>query len=220
LSLGADSYSSVLSDAVEFAWRNGVLLVASTGNDGINGIYYPASFNEVVAVGALGENNKIAYFSNYGSQQELACPGVNILSTVNDSSYAIFDGTSMASPQVCGVAALILSLYPTFTNQKLRAILDLGTVDLGLNGRDYFYGFGLLNAYRALSIAQQIATEDKMFKTISKTFSSTSIDLENLRNGVLIFDVQGRKINKIRSKGVYFLKDNQNANKTQKIIYR
>jgi serine protease len=219
LSLGGD-YSSVLYNAVQFAWNNNVLLFGSTGNDAINFIYYPAGFNECISVGALDENDRIAFFSNYGSQQELACPGVNILSTIPDSSYAIFQGTSMACPQAAGVAALILSLYLGMTNQELRAILDIGTIDLGASGRDNLYGFGLLNSYRVLELAQLMATKGKIARTPNKGFTKTSINLEDIKNKKLIFDIQGRRIDKISSKGIYFLKDSHTDKNIKKVIFR
>ncbi len=219
LSLGGE-YSSVLFDAVEFAWDNNVLLFAATGNDGINDIYYPANFNECIAVGALAENNRIAYFSNYGAQQELTCPGTNIFSTVPDSSFAIFQGTSMACPQASGVAALILSLYPNLTNQELRAIMDVGTIDLGSNGHDYFYGYGLLNSFRVLELAQLIASKDKKPKTDNKDYLSTSFKPNDFSKPTLIFDIQGRKVDKISSKGIYFLKDSKTDKKVKKVIFR
>ncbi len=217
LSLGGD-YSSVLYGAVQFAWDNNVLLFGATGNDAINFIYYPAAFNECISVGALGENDRIAFFSNYGSQQELTCPGVNILSTIPDSSYAIFQGTSMACPQAAGVAALILSLYPAMTNQELRAIMDVGTIDLGAGGRDNLYGFGLLNSYRVLELAQLISTKSRKAKTTNKDYIKSSINQNDIGKSVLIFDIQGRRINKIISKGIYFFKDNQSDKRIKKVI--
>jgi serine protease len=220
LSLGGYGASSVLSDAVEYAWNNGVLLFAATGNDGINDIYYPAEFDECIAVGALDQDNTLANFSNYGPKQELVCPGVSILSTVNDSSYAVYNGTSMACPQASGVAALILSLYPNLSNQKLRAILDVGTIDLGANGRDNRYGYGLLNAFRTYTLARELATQAKISRTRSRDFLTNFSKPVNISKVILIYDATGRKIDKIVTKGIYFLKDFQNNKKIKKVIVR
>jgi subtilisin family serine protease len=127
--------------------------VAASGNDGHQGISYPAALNECVAVGALGMDGFRASFSNYGSQQELITPGVDIASTVPGGSIGLASGTSMASPQVAGVAALVLGTDTSLTAAKLRSILDVSAIDMGPQGRDIDYGYGLLNAKRALDLA-------------------------------------------------------------------
>ncbi|MEO0093723.1 MAG: S8 family peptidase [candidate division WOR-3 bacterium] len=209
LSLGSYEYSSVLAEAVEYAWNNGVLLFAATGNDGINEIYYPAKFDRCVAIGALDQNNRIASFSNYGRQQELVGPGVDIISTINNNRYAIYNGTSMACPQASGVAGLILSLFPNLSNQRLRAILDVSTIDLGANGKDNIYGYGLLSAYRAYSLAQILATSDK-----SKNKDKSKILIQSLKHkNIAIFNVLGRRIEKIGARGIYFCQDRQKIKK-------
>jgi subtilisin family serine protease len=220
LSLGGYEVSTVLASAVEYAWNQGVLLFAATGNDGISNIYYPAKLNDCIAVGALAQDNKIAFFSNYGNKQELVCPGVSILSTVNDSSYDIYQGTSMACPQASGIAALILSLYPNLSNQRLRAILDVGTIDLGTSGKDNLYGYGLLNAYQVYSLALELATQDKLSRTRSKGLLTDFTSPKNISNPILIYDAMGRKIDKISTKGVYFLTDPKNNQKIKKVIVR
>jgi subtilisin family serine protease len=220
LSLGGYDPSTVLASAVQYAWDKGLLIFGASGNDGINNIYYPAKLDDCIAVGALDQDNKRAFFSNYGNKQELVCPGVSIMSTVNDSSYDLYQGTSMACPQATGVAALILSLYPGLSNERLRAILDVGTVDLGASGRDNLYGYGLLNAYRVYLLALELATQDKLSKTRSKGLLTDSTNPKNISKASLIYDAMGRKIDKIGSKGVYFSTDTQNNTTIKKVIIR
>lgn len=109
MSLGGPGYSSLLQYAMDKAYQKGVIVFASTGNDGGSLMMYPASFNHVIAVAATDTNNQRAYFSNYGSGTDLAAPGVNICSTLNSSGYASKQGTSMACPVAAGEAAVILS---------------------------------------------------------------------------------------------------------------
>jgi serine protease len=221
LSLGGYEYSSVLAEAVEYAWDNGVLLLAATGNDGISEIYYPAKFSQCVAVGALDQDNHIANFSNYGYEQELVCPGVYILSTINNNQYAFASGTSMACPQASGVAALILSVFPNLSNQKLRAILDVATIDLGSSGKDSRYGYGLLNAYRAYTLAQILTTQDKISKTVGFSLAKRKSDASRFElSNLLIYDAIGRKTDKINTRGVYFIKDLKTNTRIKKIIIR
>lgn len=153
LSLGSDNPSYTIKRACNYAWKKGVLLVAAAGNDGTRGIDYPAAYLSVIAVGAIDENDKKAYFSNYGKGLELVAPGVNILSTYLNSGYKRLDGTSMAAPHVSGVAALLWSCNPDLTNKDVRIILDKTAQDLGKSGYDCYYGFGKIDAYKALSMA-------------------------------------------------------------------
>lgn len=214
LSLGSYEFSSVLSEAVQYAWQNNVLLFGAVGNDGFSDIYYPAKFDECIAVGALDQNNTLANFSNYGSKQELVCPGVSILSTINDNRYGIYYGTSMACPQASGVAALILSLFPNLSNHYLRAILAVSAIDLGTRGKDYIYGYGLLNAFRAYLLANELITKDKMVKNQDwRKILEKPLKL-------ILYDALGRKLNKTDSPGIYFLKDGYSNKQIKKVVIR
>lgn len=149
MSLGGNSASQLMLDAVKYAYDAGVLLVASAGNDASTLETYPAGYNEVVAVVATDQYDNKASFSNYGDWSELAAPGVQILSTVF-AGLELWSGTSMACPHVVGVAALVLSLYPNMTGDWVRAWLRYTADDLGDPGFDNVYGFGRTNARRAV----------------------------------------------------------------------
>lgn len=154
LSLGGGSVS-YLEDACEYAWNQGLILVASSGNDDHLGVDYPAAYETVIAVGAIDQNDQRCSYpgwwgSNYGQELELVAPGHEILSTVLSNSYSEKDGTSMATPHVSGVAALILSSNLGLTNQQVRDILDTAADDLGEAGRDIYFGFGRVDAYEAV----------------------------------------------------------------------
>ncbi|MCX7837621.1 MAG: S8 family peptidase [candidate division WOR-3 bacterium] len=198
LSLGTDTYSSVLKEAVEYAYKKGVLLIAASGNDGMANILYPAKFKEVIACGALNKSNGLAYFSNYGKEQELVAPGTEILSTIPNNRYILLDGTSMASPQICGIASLILSSFPFLTNCQLRAILNGGTIDLGDKGWDRYYGFGLLNAYYTYLIAQEYVYREY--------YKKIKVENQNYKKEEF-YGILGNKLrNNKKRKMVYFLK--------------
>ncbi len=164
LSLGSSTASTTIQTAGQNAYAAGVLLVAASGNDGLSSVSYPAAFAEFIAVGATDQNDQLASFSNYGSAQELVAPGVSITSTTPTYSvgsganapalnYDTWSGTSMATPHVSGVAALVFSADPTLTNVDVRNILTSSARDLGAAGWDSTYGYGLVDAYAAVNLA-------------------------------------------------------------------
>ncbi|MCF6191610.1 MAG: S8 family serine peptidase [Candidatus Hydrothermae bacterium] len=154
MSLGGPSGNSTLQSACTYAWNQGSILIVASGNDGRRAISYPAAYSTTVAVGALDSNGSLAYYSNYGPEQEVVAPGSNILSTVPFNSYASLSGTSMATPHVSGVAALILSVNSSLSNQQVRDILRNTATDLGTQGWDERYGYGEVNAFAAVQAAQ------------------------------------------------------------------
>ncbi len=151
LSLGTNVYSQALEDACDFAYNSDVLIVAAAGNSGdgnsgTNNVEYPAKFDSVIAVSAVNCNNIAPTWSSDGVEVELAAPGVDICSTDLDGSYTYKSGTSMTSPFVSGVAALIKSENLSLSSQEIRDLLAQNVVDLGIAGRDETFGFGLVQA--------------------------------------------------------------------------
>ncbi len=157
MSLGGPGTSAAVTSAVNYAIAHNVVVVAAAGNDGnSSSVDFPASIDSVIAVGATNASNSLAYFSNTGSKLDLVAPGTGILSTIppNTTSASGGDGTSFATPIVSGVAALIRSIAPTSTVADVTRYIDFTATDLGTSGFDNGYGFGLLNAKRALQAAQ------------------------------------------------------------------
>jgi len=152
MSLGGGD-STTLHNAVTYAYKNGTgaLLVAAAGNDGDATLNYPAAYAEVVSVAATDNRDARASFSNANADVEVAAPGVNVLSSYNssDTSYTTLSGTSMATPHVSGVAAIIFGRNPAQTAAQARAKLDASVDDLGAAGRDTSYGFGRVNLVKA-----------------------------------------------------------------------
>ncbi len=163
MSFGKTNYSSVVEQAVNYAYNTkGALLVAAAGEayigDGIEFIEYPANFANVIAVGATDSSDQRAHFSNYGSKLELVAPGVNIYSTTRNNGYGYKDGQSMSVPFISGVAALIWSQNPSFSNNKVREVLRNTAYDLGTPGKDIYYGYGKVNAYAAVTRGKPVST--------------------------------------------------------------
>lgn len=149
LSLSTQSDSLVFKNIVDKAYQNGILIVAASGNDGTgfgDTVDFPARYSSVIAVGAIDQQNRLAAFSSTGPSVEVVAPGVSILSTYLNGSYARMNGTSMAAPFISGYLALLKQAYPTLSNYQLRSLLINHTKDLGVSGFDPFYGNGLIVA--------------------------------------------------------------------------
>ncbi|WP_164887202.1 S8 family serine peptidase [Hahella sp. KA22] len=174
MSLGGAGFSTALGVAVQDALNAGVIVVAAAGNENTSSPFYPAAYPGVISVSAVGSDGLKAPYSNYGSAVDVAAPGGNffldldgdgqqdgVLSTWgNDSSgsvqfaYSQMQGTSMASPHVAGVFALMESLRDV-TPSDIDSYLTNGelTVDIGATGRDDIYGYGLIDAAKAVTAA-------------------------------------------------------------------
>ena len=152
MSLGGGA-STTLKNAVDYAWKsggaNGSVLIAAAGNDGDATLNYPAAYPNVVSVAATDDTDARASFSNANADVEIAAPGVDILSTWNNGAYNTISGTSMATPHVAGVAAVIRTKTPGLTAAQVVTKLDSSVDDLGAAGRDQSFGFGRVNLAKA-----------------------------------------------------------------------
>lgn len=176
LSLGGEGYSRIEEEVYQEARDQGVIVVASAGNDGNSRIMYPAGYDNVLSVSAVAINGGLADYSNFGTTIDVAAPGgsstdINgdgymdgVLSTVGDDSsgtvqmgYAFYTGTSMAAPHVSGVAALMKAVYPEMTPDNFDALLAAGylTQSNSESGWDNMYGYGLIDAYKAVLVASE-----------------------------------------------------------------
>lgn len=163
-----------LTNALDYANNQGVTCVAAAGNDGRNIVSYPAAYETCIAVGATRYDETRARYSNYGSALDIMAPGGDMLRDQNSDgygdgvlqntfnpdtkdpaafSYWFFQGTSMATPHVSGVAALLISRGFATTPDDVRAALQSTAEDKGTPGWDRYYGWGLVDAAAALNYA-------------------------------------------------------------------
>ena len=149
MSLGGSSSNTTESNAMTNFYNGGMLLVAAAGNGGNTSFSYPASYNAVVSVAAVNSSGSLASFSQRNSQVEIAGPGVSVNSTWNNGGYNSISGTSMASPHVAGVAALVWSNHADCTAAQIRSALNATAEDRGSAGRDTSYGWGIVKAKAA-----------------------------------------------------------------------
>jgi len=154
LSLGGvltATQAAAFQPTFDAAYDAGVLVVAAAGNNNRNEAFYPASFNHVISVAATTNSDTKASFSNFGPNVDLSAPGLNILSTYPGSTYKLMSGTSMATPHVVGLAALIRSYHPSYTVDEVEEAMELNAVDLGTPGRDDIFGYGRIQADQAVA---------------------------------------------------------------------
>ena len=127
-----------------------ILVVAAAGNDG-GAVLYPARYDSVIAVGATDADDNVPSWSNQGEEVELVAPGVNVRSTWKGGGYKTESGTSMATPHVAGVCALMLGLDPLAIPDDPRTQLENSANDLDPVGRDETSGFGVVDAEKAVT---------------------------------------------------------------------
>jgi|GEM_PF-4404106 len=154
MSLGSPSATSVEASAVAYAVSKGVVVVAAMGNDGSSSPSFPAAYPDVIAVAAVQSNESRAAFSQTGPHIDISAPGVGILSTYLAGGLATMQGTSMASPHVAGVAALVKAVKPTLTAAEIGDILRSTAKPLRDVAGDPVpndrYGWGLVDAGAAV----------------------------------------------------------------------
>ncbi|MBU2280095.1 MAG: S8 family serine peptidase [Gammaproteobacteria bacterium] len=149
MSLGGGSASTTEQNAMTSFYNSGMLLIAAAGNSGNTSLSYPASYDAVVSVAAVDSSRNLASFSQRNAQVELAGPGVGVNSTWNNGGYNSISGTSMASPHVAAVTALVWSNHPQCTAPQIRSALNRTAQDRGTSGRDNSYGYGIVQAKAA-----------------------------------------------------------------------
>ena len=175
--------SMAYQDAISYAYSAGKVVVASTGNDSSEHVYYPAGYKEVIAVGASGDNDERSFYSNYGPHVDVVAPGTVIYSTYVAGSWCDKFGTSMAAPHVAGVAGLLLSNNPSLSPDQVKWHIELGAQDQGgdpvedTSGWDRYHGWGRLNAHNALqpiapgaTFSTESAYADSYYKGVSPDY--------------------------------------------------
>lgn len=202
LSLGSNHQSSLQHEAVKTAVNKGITVIAAAGNEN-SSVYYPAAFLETIAVGAVNENNRKASYSNYGPEVDLVAPGGDYGNPIYSTwgyyeegktvaSYTGMMGTSMATPYVSGIAALLKAHGINDPNEIKERLISTAK-DLGEEGKDNTFGYGLVDAHSALlekknnqAVVFTGTIDGKMIKTkseVKKINYDRSFRLEEVQEG-------------------------------------
>ncbi|MEK3955871.1 S8 family peptidase [Psychrobacillus sp. FSL K6-1464] len=148
MSIGTTYNSPILQMVVKKAMDAGVTVVAAAGNNGSNqreNLLYPGNYPESITVSSVGQTGKISEFSSNGANVDFAAPGERIVSTAKNGTYEGRSGTSMATPYVTGMVAILKESEKYTKPAQFELRLRMGIVDLGAKGKDNLYGYGLAN---------------------------------------------------------------------------
>lgn len=208
MSLGGESSRNPYKSEIDYAYGLGVVIVASSGNDDVDcSSTYPASDDQVIAVGATTTNDKRAEYSNYCDELDIAAPGgggasrttsddINILSLraagtdmygggtyVVDADYYRSMGTSMATPHVAGAVGLMLSANPYIDIEEVRQVLESTADDIGDSGFDDETGYGRLNLGAALNATASLIQAQLTSPTADTTESGATVTARGYAGG-------------------------------------
>ncbi len=188
LSWGSAAKSETIAEAIDYAYNMGAVIVAAAGNsetDARN--FYPAALWDVITVAATDPSDNLAGFSNFGSKIDVAAPGVDILSlqaagtsmgTPVSPGYTRLQGTSMATPHVSGLAALLLAEHPEYSNEDVRQAIRTTAQGVAEGAIDLNFGYGRVDAANAVALAGVLEAK------ISAPFDGATVQSQVMISGV------------------------------------
>ena len=172
LSLGGYSHFKYVEECVQYAHKKGVTVVVAAGNQNDNTRYLcPAHMSSPIVVGAIGQNGKRAYFSNYGKSLDVVAPGVNITSCWLNGNYATASGTSMAAPHISAAAAMYRIMKPSASASRIETMVRSYAKDLGSKGTDKYYGRGVPRMAGAITPARVSLNSDKAVVSLANSLT-------------------------------------------------
>jgi len=144
MSFGLNGNSAYLKSKINSALQKGIIVVAAVGNGGSNTLRYPAAYDGVIGVGAVDSEYSWCDFSQHNKSVDVVAPGKDI-DVIKTNDYAKGSGTSFAVPHIAAAAALALSIDSEMTPENFFELLQITSTDLGDEGYDEYYGYGLIN---------------------------------------------------------------------------
>lgn len=152
MSWGMANSNNTLKAAIDYAVESGVVLVAAVGNKGSEIVYYPAGYDNVIGVGAVDREKAVASFSQKNKSVDVVAPGAQYLGLMMDGAYGKDSGTSFSCPTVTAMVSMILQYDPEMTTQEVAELLTTSAIDLGDEGWDESYGYGLVTMPEILKL--------------------------------------------------------------------
>jgi len=203
MSFGTTQVPNILKDAVNYAYDKGVFLCACAHNYNTSAKYYPAAYENVTAIAATNQHDERCdeddwgpgSGSNYGEWVDVAAPGNKIFTTCLDKEhdyYKAYSGTSLSTPMVAGLAALLLSVNPTFTPDEIKSLIcNEDNVDPYIS--EYYIGTGRINAYKTLRAAIEIpdlyCEGTLRWENVSAgSIQTSSFEIENVGGNLSLLD--------------------------------
>ncbi|SES10327.1 fervidolysin. Serine peptidase. MEROPS family S08A [Gracilibacillus ureilyticus] len=182
LSFGSPDFSNIEYNAIQRAVDNGIIVVASAGNNGNSEYMYPASYHNVISVGSIDQYNNLSNFSTYNDKVDIVAPGEEIVTTTKNNQYTYQNGTSFSAPIVSGIIASIISEKQNVTLNEIMPAIQETSVDLGPAGKDEKFGYGLIDFYQLSQkmfpeIEQIIIEQPQVELTVGETLKIQPIIL-------------------------------------------
>lgn len=144
ISMGSEGHSALVYDAIQYARQKGAVIVASSGNEGLDKVTYPAAYEEVIAVGAVEAEGRHLAFSNSGQSLDITAPGFEVNAAWGEGQLTSFTGTSASAPFISGAIAATLSENRDLTARQAAELVQGLSNDAGYPGSDTAYGSGIL----------------------------------------------------------------------------
>ncbi|MBN1757990.1 MAG: S8 family serine peptidase [Chitinispirillaceae bacterium] len=207
ISYTGDENIQTENDLIKYVDEKNVVAIAGTGNKNIEKIGYPAAYDEVIAIGATGPDDKRYELSdtsgsNYGQEIDIVAPGMFIfyLDEIDENKYGLnSSGTSHSTAYTTGVVSLLLAKNPTLTPAQIKEILhqsaedQVGDPSEDTKGWDKYFGYGRLNAYNALKLASGVTTPQRLRRiTLAKPQTSLTFTNTLPKDGMRYYTLAGR----------------------------
>lgn len=182
ISLGAYAWIDAQKVALDYAVENNVVTVVSAGNDGKTDVMYPAGYDNTLSISAIDPDDSLANYSNYGETIDFAAPGSSIRS-IN----GVMSGTSMAAPHVAAAVAILKSFNSELTFDATKNLLIQYVRDLGTDGWDHQFGYGLIDFGGAVFCGDRYCDEYGVFAVdITVNVKSDEIEATVLKDGIVV----------------------------------
>ncbi len=161
MSWGGGNAGTYGQNVCNYAWNQGSILVAAAGNDGVSTVFYPAGYNNVIAVASTTSTDAKSNFSQFGTWIDISAPGSDIVSCNESGTYSYASGTSMASPLVSGLLGLMKSANMSLSNTEIINCMYSSADNIDAQNPSYInqLGHGRINAYQALLCVTASAAE-------------------------------------------------------------